>query len=133
MIDDVLIAVVQCVVELGGDVLCSLLADSCSYRAERKPTHPVVGAVAWLVAGSVLGGLSLLVRPTALLSHPALRLGNLILAPLLAALTAHALARWRRSRQSGKEQVVPWRHAVHAGAFAAGMVLVRFLCCSTAG
>jgi hypothetical protein len=80
--------------------------------------------VLWLWLGATLGGLSLLVAPRSMIALPALRIANLVLAPIVSGLIAHAVARRRRRRL--RLEIVSYRRAWQAVCFTLGLVVIRF-------
>lgn len=74
-------------------------------------------------AGGLLGYLSTLVAPKLLLPYTALRIGNLLVAPLLAGGIAYLFARWARSRGNNYD---PTDHFWHGVLFAFMFGAARF-------
>jgi len=75
------------------------------------------------VIGCVLGGVSVFVVQHSLLSLPALRVINLLAAPLFSAFLSKAIAT-RRSETNAN--IIPRNHFWQAFWFTLGLVMVRF-------
>lgn len=77
----------------------------------------------WLVAGGVVGGLSLLIFSYALLQPGWLRIANLLVSPVVSAYLAQFIAR-RRARSN--PCLVPRNHFWYGFWFSLGVAFVRF-------
>lgn len=64
----------------------------------RKPPNPWLAAIGYLLIGAIIGGLSVLVVPSHLVSTHALRIANLIVTPVAAGLCMCAVGAWRARR-----------------------------------
>jgi len=78
----------------------------------------------WFVGGSTLAAVSLHFLKHTWISFSALRIANLVLAPVTSALFSQAVAR-RRSRHDSS--IIPRNHFWQAFWFTWGLVLVRFV------
>ncbi|MBV1775507.1 hypothetical protein KSF73_07230 [Burkholderiaceae bacterium DAT-1] len=78
----------------------------------------------WSILGGVVGGLSLLILPLTAIHWPALRIANLLLAPLLSGYVARTLALRRAANQS---DIQPRYHFWYAFCFTLGLVVIRFV------
>ena len=117
--------ILEVVGELFLQVAVELLADCGIHVFKRKPLrNPVAAAVGYLLFGAVAGGLSLLVFEDSFITHPALRVANLVLAPVLAGYAMALIGKARNKR--GKEPLRLERFA-YGFLFAFGISLVRFL------
>jgi hypothetical protein len=79
---------------------------------------------AWLIIGCGLAALSILLLQRTWISHPYLRLLNVVLAPVVSALISQAIARRRQRRNP---DLVPRNHFWQAYWFAFGLVVVRYV------
>jgi hypothetical protein len=77
----------------------------------------------WFIVGSGLALISMLFLNRTWITHPALRIANLALAPLISAFLSQAIARRRAKRD---ESIVPRNHFWQAFWFTVGIVTVRF-------
>lgn len=70
----------------------------------------------WFVLHAAIGGLlgfvSTLLAPQLLLPHAALRIANLLVAPLLAGGIAYLFARWAKSRGNAYDPIAHFWHGV---------------------
>jgi hypothetical protein len=64
----------------------AMLPDRHNRGDRPTPPHPVIAACGYGLVGGVVGGLTLLVLPTALVRNPALRVFNLFFSPVLVGL-----------------------------------------------
>ena len=121
-VEEVIAFIVQVVLELGLQLLGSIGLDfAASTRDEESETGcgPLFG---FAVLGGIIGGLSLLFAPHAILPHPWMRIANLIVAPILAGALSALVASWVSPRRGW----VPSHHFWRAFCFALGFGLVRF-------
>jgi hypothetical protein len=124
--EELLMLLLQGLVEFVLQIIGSNLLDGVFWWGDLAELSPPRGCIPFLLAfagGGLLGWLSLLVAPHTLMHTPALRIGNVLISPLLSGWIAWRLACWRRRRQ---QRVVPWFHACTAGLACLGLVLVRF-------
>jgi hypothetical protein len=77
----------------------------------------------WFIIGCGLAVISMLFLKRTWISHPALRIANLVTAPIISALISEAIARCR-SRHN--EDIIPRNHFWQAFWFTLGIVTVRF-------
>jgi hypothetical protein len=78
---------------------------------------------AWFIIGCGLAAISMLFLKRTWISHPALRMANLALAPIISAFISQAIA---RHRQKQDESIIPRNHFWQAFWFTLGIVTVRF-------
>jgi hypothetical protein len=122
--EELLILLVQFVIELIGDVLCSGLFDlplpeqSRNTRAARLVVY-----ASWLLGGAAVAGLSLLVFDHSLIARPGWRIANLLAAPYCSALVAEFMA---KRRQMAGRDTDPGHHFWRSLWFTLGLVAVRF-------
>ena len=100
-----------------------------NYRERRGPPEikgdsVVVVVLVGLGLGAVLGLFSLLIRHQTMLPYPWLRIGNLLIAPLVSGLLARQVAVRRRKRGLNSN---PRLHFAFALAITLALVLVRFI------
>jgi hypothetical protein len=102
--------------EIFGDIFVHLLAE------ERRVRNVVLSVLAYAVAGSLAGYLSLLVFPSHFIRREDLRFVNVIVTPLAVA----AIMSWvGRSRERHDKRVVRLEHFGYAYVFAVSIGLVR--------
>jgi hypothetical protein len=89
----------------------------------RQGESIVLPCICWFLFAAFLGWLSLFVAPHALIALPALRMANLVLAPVVTALISWWIADWR-SHWHGN--ITPRYYLWKSFWFTLGMVLVRF-------
>ncbi len=121
--EELLVVLVQIVVEVAVQAIVYLPFDFSFYRSEGAGDSGACGwVVLYLVLGSACGGLSVLVAPHVLLPSPALRLVNLVVAPLAAGGLSWAISRRRRARGTA---IDPPIHGLYAFVFALAFAAVR--------
>lgn len=108
----------EVLVELG---LHTLLAAPFKDREGRNPLLAVIG---YVILGSAVGGLSLLIFPQSFVRSSSLHGISLLITPLLAG-TAMAGVGWLRMRQG--KRLLRLDSFGYGAVFAFGMALVRFL------
>lgn len=126
--EEILIIIIQFFFEFLADVLLGLGSPSWSdlarSRYEPKPKSrwemPVV--LVWFFVAAGLGWLSLFIFPNTLISIPALRVINLILAPLASASLAQYIA---KKRAEENPYIVPRERFWQAFWFTLGFTAVR--------
>lgn len=121
--EEVLAFIVQVVLEVGLQLLGSIGLDfASSTRDERDETGcgPLFG---FAVLGGIIGGLSLIFAPHAVLPHAWMRIANLIVAPVLAGTLSALVAKHLWTHRGW----VPSHHFWRAFCFALGFGLVRFV------
>jgi hypothetical protein len=89
----------------------------------RRGESIVAPCVGWFLFAALLGWLSLFIVPHALIALPALRIANLVLAPIVSALIAWWIADWRSYWHSN---ITPRYYLWKSFWFTLGMLLVRF-------
>jgi hypothetical protein len=92
------------------------------FPAER-PKSLIGKCFAWFIIGCGLACVSMLFLNRTWISHPVLRIANLVLAPITSAFISQAIARYR-SRHN--EFIIPRNHFWQAFWFTLGIVTVRF-------
>jgi hypothetical protein len=122
--EELIVAVLQFLFEFSLEVLSYGGLDWPSTSRSRLEPESVAGVcLFWFVAGCLLAWLSVLLLKHTFIRLPALRIGNLVLAPLTSAYIAQAIARRRSKRNSF---IVPRNHFWQAFWFTLGLVTVRF-------
>ena len=122
--EDILIALLQCLFEVLLQIVSLLPWDWVVYRREES-----VGNQSWgygllsLTAGASVAGLSLLILPHALVHHSWLRMANVLFAPLT---TAWLSFLWAGIRQKKDPTVSPGHHFLFSLLFAFAFALIRF-------
>jgi hypothetical protein len=103
-------ALIEIVLELFGEVLLQLFLQVLaevgihSWRGlrdperHRPPANPVLATLGYLLFGTIVGGLSLLVMPNLFIVSTRLRMLNLLVTPFISGLVMMALGAWRRRR-----------------------------------
>jgi hypothetical protein len=79
--------------------------------------------IAWFIIGCGLACVSMLFLNRTWISHPTLRIANLVIAPIMSAFISQAIARYRSKRD---ESIEPRNHFWQAFWFTLGIVMVRF-------
>lgn len=122
--EDLIIAILQFLFEFIVEVISYLPLDWPSRSRSRPESENLSGTCAlWFIVGCGLACISLLFLKHTWISHPALRIANLILAPITSAFIAEAVAR-RRSRHN--RFIIPRNHFWQSFWFTLGVVTVRF-------
>lgn len=123
--EELLVLILQFLFEFVLNVLGNLPFDWPS-RNRATPERERIAAVCalWFAGGCVLAGISLLIFPRSLVPTPALRMLNLLLAPVAAAFLSQAIAR-RRARRN--PNIVPRNHFWQAFWYTSGLTLIRFM------
>ena len=119
--EELLIAILQFVFETLAEAAIYWPFESSADRMlEANPSRESVPLTIAAIAGAVVGGISLVVWPYTWLHFPALRMANLVLAPLISAGGAWLTAVHRNP------QSAPAPHAWFGFTFTLAFVLVRF-------
>ncbi len=122
----------ELIVEIFGEALLQIVFGALSEAGlhivrhpDREPraTSPWLLATGYALLGALLGGLSLLAFPHALIHAPAARLLNLLLGPTASGLTMAILGAWRRRRG---QQVLTIDRFAYGFVMGLGMALVRW-------
>lgn len=79
--------------------------------------------IAWFMIGCGLALISMLFLSRTWITHPAMRIANLFLAPIVSAYIAQAIASHRRERDP---EIIPRNHFWQSFWFTLGIVTVRF-------
>ena len=119
--EDLLIAILQCVFEFLMEVFGFWPLDWLGWPD--WPKGLAGKCIGWFIFGCCLAGISIYIFKYTWISHPALRITNLILAPITSAFISQAIARHR----ARKDQDIEPRHKFwQAFWFAFGVVVIRF-------
>ena len=122
--EDLLVAILQFLFEFAFDVLSNIPFDWPSKnRRTPEPEGIALRCFLWFCGGCLLAGISLLVVRHTIITFAALRLANLVLAPLASAYLSQGIA---RRRSVNNPFIVPRNHFWQAFWFTPGLVLVRF-------
>lgn len=122
--EEILIVILQFLFEFALDVLGNLPFDWPSRnRSTPEPENIFLRCFLWFCGGCLLAGLSLIVFRHTLIAAPALRIANLVLAPLASAFLSAAIA---RQRALENPFIVPRNHFWQAFWFTLGLVAIRF-------
>jgi len=120
--EDVIVLLLQAIFEFVFEVLAYLPFDLPRSRSSGGSLAEC--CIALCAIGAVLSGVSLVFFRHTFLALPALRIGNLALAPIASAFLSQAIARQRATRIPA---IVPRERFWQAFWFTAGMVTVRFV------
>ena len=122
--EDLIIAILQGLFEFLLEIFSSIPFDLPSIRRGRPEPETVASKCClWCLIGAGMASLSILFLKHTWISHPALRIANLIVAPLASAFISEAIAR-RRSRKN--PFIIPRNHFWQAFWFTFGIVFIRF-------
>jgi hypothetical protein len=92
-------------------------------RTTPEADNSFAQSLVWFCGGCLLAGVSLLVFKQSIISVPALRIANLILAPIISAIISEAIA---SHRAESNIFIIPKNHFWHAFWFTLGLTLIRF-------
>src|SRR5450756_593984 len=121
--EDLIIAILQGLFEFLLEIFSSIPFDLPSIRRNSQEPETVASKCClWFLIGAGLASLSILFLKYTWISHPALRIANLIIAPLASAFISEAIARHRRRRN---HFIIPRNHFWQAFWFTLGIVFVR--------
>ena len=128
MIEALIEMAVVVVMEVVGPVLVELLIELGFERLgvglqSSKSRPPIVRAFGWGLLGLGMGGLTVLVVPSHMITDPELRWLSLITSPLLGGASMYGVRRWREKRESPATSLASF---LGGAAFALGMSSVRF-------
>lgn len=90
----------------------------------RRPRHPLLSTIGFILWGAIFGGLSLLIFPTSPIENPLYRQINLVLTPILVGGLMMLVGKLREGRG---QSLVRLDRFGFAFVFAFSMALVRFL------
>ncbi len=122
--EELLGIILQLLFEFVLEVLANVPFDWLSRnRTTPESDNHVVKNFLWFGGGCVLAGLSLLVVGQSIITVPALRIVNLVLAPVVSAVLSEAIAN-RRARTN--PFIIPRNHFWQAFWFTLGLTLIRF-------
>lgn len=121
--EEVLIVILQGLLELGLEFLIYAGLDLAALRGRSDEDQGCVIMVVFFSLGALLGGAANLIRPRLMLPYPWLRIGNLIVGPLVAGAASWYLTRWRQERGA---KVLPGSHFLFAFWFTFAFDVVRF-------
>lgn len=122
--EELLVVVLQFLLEFILNVLANIPFDWPSRnRRTPEPESIWLRCFLWSCGGGLLAGVSLLVFKQTLISVPALRIANLVIAPVVSGFLSEAIAKRRASRN---ELIVPRNHFWQAFWFTLGLVIIRF-------
>jgi hypothetical protein len=121
--EEILIIVLQFLFEFLFEILSGGVDWPFTYRDHRDPASLVVSGLQWLLGGCLLAGVSVLIFKHTLIRGSALRIANLVLAPIASAYLARYLAR-RRGIRVGS--IIPRTRFWQAFWFTLGLVSIRF-------
>jgi len=128
--EELLIAIIQFLFEFTLDVLGSIPFDWPSRnRTTPEPKGVFLRRLLWFCGGCALASVSLLVVKHTVVSVSALRIANLVLAPVASAFLSEAIANHRAKENPF---IIPRNHFWQALFFTLGLVLVRFAYASRA-
>lgn len=90
----------------------------------RRPRHPALSTLGFLLWGTIAGGISLLIWPTSYIHEPTLRTINLVVTPVALGFAMMFVGRIRLKKG---QQLVRLDQFGYAFVFAFAMSLVRFV------
>jgi hypothetical protein len=124
VMEDLLIALLQFLAEFLLEILSWIPFDwPLGSHGVTEPDSITEKCICWFIIGCGLAVISFLFLRHTWISHPALRITNLFLAPISAAYLSEAFA-WRRSRRNSN--IIPRHHFWTTFWFTLGLVAVRF-------
>ena len=122
--EEILIVITQFLFEFTLDVLGSFPFDWPSRNRTKPESERVfLSRFIWFCGGCALAGVSLVVSKHSIIAIPALRIANLVLAPLVSAYLSQAIASYRAQEN---RFIIPRNHFWQAFSFTLGLVLIRF-------
>ena len=122
--EELLLLVIQGLFELLLEVFGSFPLDTMSYKREREERNwTILKCFFFFVVGAGVGAVSVWMFPHTLFNSQVLRVGNLLIGPVLSGLASY----WLATRKVRKGDVV-WvsRHFWYSYLACLGLVLVRF-------
>jgi hypothetical protein len=118
--EDFLIAILQAILES----LCDISSYSpFDWFTEKSPGPLTAKCIGLFIVGCGLAWISILILKYTWIHFSALRIANLIFAPLMSAFISQAVARYRSRRNPS---IIPRNHFWQAFWFTLGVVTVRF-------
>jgi hypothetical protein len=128
--EELLIVIIQFLFEFALNVLANIPFDWPSRdRATPEPEGITLRCFLWFCGGCLIAGASLLIVKHTIIAISALRMANLVLAPIASAFLSQSIA-GHRARDN--PFIVPRNHFWQAFWFTLGLVLIRFAYASRA-
>jgi hypothetical protein len=128
--EELLIVIIQFIFEFTLNILGNIPFDwSSRNRTTPEPDSIVFPCFLWFCGGCALAGISLLIARHSLITLPALRIVNLVIAPVTSAFISRAIA---RHRAINNPFIIPNNHFWQAFSFTLGLVIIRFAYASRA-
>lgn len=123
--EELLIILIQFLLELVLEVFANLPFQWASRRRNREyPDSIAFSSLCWFLCAALLGAFSLWAFPQTLIATPALRITNLIIAPLLSG----GIFYWLAQRRCDDNPIlIPRNHLWQAFWFTLGFTVVRFV------
>ena len=122
--EDLIIAILQALFEFALEIFSYTPFDWPFSSRSQPESDTIVGrCFSWFVGGCLLSWLMMFIFKRTFISHPALRIANLVLAPITSAFISQAIARHRSKRNS---YIIPCNHFWQAFWFTLGIVAIRF-------
>ncbi len=90
----------------------------------RKPRHPVLSAIGFILLGAIAGGISLWLFPTSVIKNPDFRMLNLFITPVLVGGVMMLIGKIRSKKG---QNLVRLDRFGYAFVFAFSMALIRFI------
>lgn len=112
----------EMLIQLGGELLVEIGIHSMADTL-KKPRHPALSGIGFLLWGALAGGISLMVLPHSAITDPALRQANVLVTPLAVGTVMMLIGRQRARRG---QPLVRLDRFGYAFAFALAMALVRY-------
>jgi len=122
--EDLIIAILQGLFEFLLEIFSYSPLDLPSFHRKSQESDTIAGkCFIWFLVGGGLACLSMFFLKHTWISHPTLRIANLVVAPLASAFISQAIAR-RRTRNN--PFIIPRNHFWQAFWFTLGIVIIRF-------
>jgi hypothetical protein len=90
----------------------------------KKPRHPALSTIGFILWGAIAGGISLWMFPTSAIKNPDFRMLNLLVTPILIGGVMMMIGKFRNKKG---QDLVSLDRFVYAFIFAFSMSLVRFI------
>lgn len=113
-------------IQLGAELLAEF--GFRKFRKRKRPLNPWWAAFGYLLAGSILGGISLIFFKHPMIESPILRIVNLIATPIAAGFFMSFIG---SIRQKKNQEIIRLDTFSYGFIFAFGMALIRFLFATT--